>query len=167
MGSSIAICCISQQMNWHNVTRLTSALFDSCISISLGCSLFSSSFRETRKKIALKLNFFEYVFLMKLCDGLDCVFPNVLPFHFCFHTETQFFFTVWGTEKNVVCILCWSEPIWTSGLYFGHCIWKAILANWSTPGGELTGCSGSSIWRRVHHEKWSPSRAICKSTIEI
>lgn len=42
---------------------------------------------------------------MKFYDGLDCVFPNLLPSHFCFHTETQLFFTVWSTEKmwTVLC----------------------------------------------------------------
>lgn len=93
-------------MNWCNITHLPSILFDSCILISLGCSLFSILVQGNQKKIALKLIFFFfwYVFLMKFCDGLGCVFPNLLPSHFCFHTEMQLFFTLWSTGKKI-----WTE----------------------------------------------------------
>ena len=157
-------------MNWYNITHLPSILFDSCILISLGCSLFSILVQGNQEKIALKLIFFFfwYIFLMKFCDGLGCVFPNLLPSHFCFHTEMQLFFTLWSTEKNMDWILCWAEPIWTSGFYWGYCIWKNILANRSVSRGEWRDWSGSNIWRTNHGEKktWGDAVAICKSGTE-
>lgn len=62
-------------------------MFDSCIFVSRDCSLFSIFVQGNQKNIALKLNFFEYVFLMRLLCDLDCVFPSL----FGFHMETQLF----------------------------------------------------------------------------
>lgn len=153
-------------MNRYNITHLPSILFDSCILISLGCSLFSILVQGNWKKIAFKLIFLGVCFSNEILWWPWLCFSKSPPISLL-HTEMQLFFTPWSTEK-IWTELCAEQTPFGPLVLLGILHLKELLVNRSASRGELTDWSGSDMWRTTNHEEktWGDAVALCKSCTE-